>query len=383
MIRAFRCRRLTEPPDPANLRVSMSPTPSRAIQLDGLRALAMLGICWDHWVPESWNFRLPYEIGLYFFLVLTGYFITGSLLRIRDRAEETAAGGKWRWEAWKDFQWRRGLRIIAPYYVALAIAFLFLAPKLWHHIHWYLLYLTNFHIALRGEWPHGTSHFWSIAIQQQFYLFWPAVIWLTPKRLLPLAMVLFAGMAPLSRYYEHLFMPPFIWPEKISWGLFDFFGIGGLMALLIHRGFSLSSRIWKILMVVCCGAYLVFEFGPRFGLPPNRIGPFYTVILSIGLCGVIATASLGWQNIAGRFLETAFLQRVGLLSYGIYLYHNLAPIILGKTLPFLWWGPYAESIPQIAFRVALCAALTWAMTLASWKYLETPLNTARAKGRGE
>ena len=350
--------------------------PSRAIQLDGLRALAMLGICWDHWVPPSWNFGLPYEIGLYFFLVLTGYFITGSLLRIRDRAE--AKGGSWRLQAWKNFQWRRGLRIIAPYYVALAIAFVFLAPKLWHNLHWYLLYLTNFHIALIGEWPHGTSHFWSIAIQQQFYLLWPAVIWLTPRRFLPLAMILFAGIAPLSRFYEHLFMPPFVWPAKISWGVFDFFGIGGLMALLIHRGFPLSSRIWKILMLTCCGAYFVTEF---VELPPNRIGPFYATILSFGLCGVIATASLGWRNIAGKMLETPFLQKVGLYSYGIYLYHNLAPIILGKTLSFLWMGPYADSAAQIILRTACFAALTWAMTLASWNYIETPLNRLRTKGQ--
>ena len=355
-----------------------APATNRAIQLDGLRALAMLGICWDHWVPETWNLGLPYEVGLYFFLVLSGYLITGSLLRTRDKHE--AAGGEgWRWRAWKEFQWRRGLRIMAPYYVALAVALVFLAPRIGHHIHWYLLYLTNFHIALLGEWPHGTSHFWSIAIQQQFYLFWPAVVWLLPKRFLAPGMILFAAIAPLSRYYEYLFMPPFIWPHKLSWGWFDFFGIGGLMALAVHRGFPLSSRLWKILMVVGCGTYAVLEFGPRFGLPPNRIGPFYATILTIGMCGVIATASIGWNNFAGRFLETRFLQKVGLLSYGIYLYHNLAPIILGKLMFFLWWGPYAETAPIVALRIVLFAALTWGMTMLSWKYIETPLSGMRAR----
>lgn len=354
-----------------------APATNRAIQLDGLRALAMLGICWDHWVPEAWNFGLPYEVGLYFFLVLTGYFITGSLLRTRDRRE--TEGGGWRWRAWKDFQWRRGLRIVAPYYVALAVAFVFMAPKLWHNLHWYALYLTNIHIALLGEWPHGTSHFWSIAIQQQFYLFWPAVVWLAPRRFLAPAMIVFVLIAPLSRYYEHLFMPPFIWPHKLSWGWFDFFGIGGLMALAVHRGFPLSSRLWKILMVAGCGAFAVLEFGPRFGLPPSRIGLFYTTIIAIGMCGVIATASLGWRNPAGRLLEMKFLQKVGLLSYGIYLYHNLAPIILGKTIPFLWWGPYADTSPQIILRLVCFAALTWVFTMLSWKYIETPLNRMRAR----
>jgi peptidoglycan/LPS O-acetylase OafA/YrhL len=330
-----------------------TPATNRAIQLDGLRALAMLGICWDHWVPEAWNLGLPYEVGLYFFLVLTGYLITGSLLRTRDKQE--ALGSGWRWRAWKDFEWRRGLRIMAPYYVALAVAFVFLGAKIGPHIHWYLLYLTNFHIALLGEWPHGTSQFWSIAIQQQFYLFWPALVWLVPRRFLVVAMLLFAAIAPLSRYYEHLFMPPFIWPHKLSWGWFDFFGIGGLMALAVHRGFSLSSRLWKILMVTGCGTYAVLEFG------------------------VIATASVGWNNLAGRFLETQFLQKVGLLSYGIYLYHNLAPIILGKLMFFLWWGPYADTVPQTLVRIALFAVLTWGLTMASWKYVETPLNRMRAK----
>jgi hypothetical protein len=44
-------------------------------------------------------------------------------------------------------------------------------------------------------------------------------------------------------------------------------------------------------------------------------------------------------------------------------------------------GPHADSAPQIVLRTACFAALTWAMTLASWKYLETPLDRLRAKGR--
>ncbi len=356
-----------------------SPPTNRAIQLDGLRAIAMLGICYDHWVPKSWNFGLPYEIGLYFFLVLTGYFITGSLLRTRDRAESAADGDAWRWKAFKKFQYRRGLRIIAPYYFAVALAFIFLAPKLLAHIHYYLLYLTNFHIALAGEWPPGTSHFWSIAIQQQFYLTWPLLIWLCPKKYLPLAILVFTALAPASRYLSEYFTPPFVWPDKISWGVFDFFGIGGMMALATHRGLPLSSRVWKILGVVGCSIYLILQFGPHLGLPHNQIGPFYATILSIGFCGVIATASLGWNNLLGRILESKFLQRVGLLSYGIYLFHNLAPIILGKTLPFLWWGPYADSPAQILLRTTCFALLTWALTLFSWKYIETPLSRLRSR----
>lgn len=347
----------------------------RATQLDGLRALAMIGICWDHWVPEAWSFGLPFEIGLYFFLVLSGYLITGSLLRIREKEESQDSG--WRWRAWKEFQWRRGLRIMAPYYAALFLAAIFLGPKLWSHLHWYALYLGNFHIALLGEWPDGVSHFWSIAIQQQFYLIWPALVWLTPKRFLALAMILFAGIAGLWGYFEHLASPPFIWPHKLSLNWFDFLGIGGLMALAIHRGLPLASKLWKLMLCVCSGAYLLL----KFGIAPAWIGPFSGTILAFALCGVIATASIAWRNPLGRLLESKVLQKVGLLSYGVYLYHNLAPIILGKLLPFLWFGSYSDSVPQTLLRTLTFAALTWALTLASWKYIETPLDQLRSRDK--
>ena len=61
------------------------------------------------------------------------------------------------------------------------------------------------------------------------------------------------------------------------------------------------------------------------------------------------------------------------------LYHNLAPIIVGKLMFFLWWGPYAETVPLIVLRIVLFAAVTWGLTMASWKYIETPLQGMSSK----
>ena len=87
----------------------------------------MLAICWDHWCPAGWPRVFPFEVFLFFFLVLTGYLITGSLLRERDRGE--ARGGAWKAAALRNYQIRRGLRILAPYYVALALAWLFTGQR--------------------------------------------------------------------------------------------------------------------------------------------------------------------------------------------------------------------------------------------------------------
>ena len=85
---------------------------------------------------------------LFFFLVMTGYLITGSLLRERDRSE--ARGGAWKMEALRTYQIRRGLRILAPYYAALALALLVMAPDVWPGLGWYVFHLSNIHMAFLG-----------------------------------------------------------------------------------------------------------------------------------------------------------------------------------------------------------------------------------------
>ncbi|MGB6220855.1 hypothetical protein [Haloferula sp.] len=63
------------------------PTPHRSTQLDGWRAVGVLGVIWLHWAPRSWRGPLPFEIGLYFFLTLTGFLITRILLKERSIGE--------------------------------------------------------------------------------------------------------------------------------------------------------------------------------------------------------------------------------------------------------------------------------------------------------
>ena len=93
----------------------------RAVQLDGMRAIAMIAICWDHWCPPGWPRVFPFEVFLFFFLVLTGYLITGSLLRERDRNEER--GGAWKAAALKTYQIRRGLRKCEPQLFSVLLNF--------------------------------------------------------------------------------------------------------------------------------------------------------------------------------------------------------------------------------------------------------------------
>jgi len=349
----------------------------RAVQLDGLRAIAMIAISWDHWVPKGWPRLFPFEWFLFFFLVLTGYLITGGLLRERDRSEEK--GIPWRAVALKNYQLRRGLRILAPYYAALAFALLVQAPDIWKAPLWYFFHLSNIHIAQLGYWPGGTSHLWSLAMQQQFYLLWPFVIWFLPKKWLPVAMVLCAAISPVSRVLQPTMLPYFPWPHLLTWDSLDYFAIGGMFALAHHRGMSLESPGLKIISAVALAAYLVLFASNWLGYSTFGLRSLQQTFFSIALCGFIAAAITGFGGPARWILESSPLQRIGQLSYGVYLYHNIAPLAAGKILPWIFWNPWFETIPGVLIRMLVFATITWLLALASWRWIEQPLQGVRSK----
>jgi peptidoglycan/LPS O-acetylase OafA/YrhL len=337
----------------------------------------MVAIAWDHWLPKSWPRIFPFEVFLFFFLVLTGYLITGSLLRERDRGE--AAGGPWKWQSLKIYHCRRGLRILAPYYAALALAWIVRAPDVTgSSILWYVSHLSNIHMAFLSDWPSGTNHFWSLAIQQQFYLFWPLVIWCVPRRLLVAAVVIFALIGPTTRWFYPSFETWLIRPNLMTWTTLDYFGIGGLLALAVHRGMPLGGFKLGWLTGFALAGYLVLFISHSMNLPTFGFRSLQQTLLAIALCGVIAATTAGFSGSLKKILEQPLLQRIGQISYGLYLFHNLAPLVTGKLMWFLWNGHFETGWGAL-LRIAIFAAVTWGLALASWRWIEQPLQRVRSK----
>jgi len=336
----------------------------------------MMAIAWDHWCPAGWPRVFPFEVFLFFFLVLTGYLITGSLLRERGRNE--ARGGAWKAQALKNYQIRRGLRILAPYYAALILAWIVRAPDIGPGLLWYVFHLSNIHMAFLGYWPAGTNHFWSLAMQQQFYLIWPFAIWFLPRKWLVPTILVFSAIGPLSRIFHDDLAQWITWPQVLTWASFDYFGIGALFALAVHHGMSLESPGFRWLAVAAFSAYLGIFGSHALGWPSFGVRAFQQSFLAIALCGLIASGSVGFSGVAKKILEHPTLQRIGQVSYGIYLFHNLAPLVTGKICWFLWNGSFETGIGAL-FRVAIYAAVTWGLALASWRWIEQPLQGVRAK----
>jgi peptidoglycan/LPS O-acetylase OafA/YrhL len=159
--------------------------------LDAIRGLAIVIVtlyrfggggegaarCIDH----SWFIELGSR-GVDLFFVLSGFLITGILYDVKGREHY-----------FRNFYMRRSLRIFPLYYGAIAVA-VFVLPFLSsasaaafqpavEHQAWLWLYGANVVQAIRGEWNLGPlNHFWSLAIEEHFYLVWPAVIYLTTRR---------------------------------------------------------------------------------------------------------------------------------------------------------------------------------------------------------
>ena len=336
----------------------------------------MVAICWDHWRPAGWTRVFPFEVFLFFFLVMTGYLITGSLLRERDRGK--ARGGAWRLAALQTYQIRRGLRILAPYYAALALALL-VSPDVRHALGWYVFHLSNLHMAFLRDWPAGTNHFWSLSMQQQFYLVWPLVIWFLPRKWLLPAILLFSAVGPVSRSFHDAFA---VWcprPEVLTWFSFDYFGIGAIVRagrpprdVVGEPGLALDfdHRLRRLRRAVRCSRHgLADVWAALAAANPARHCALrlhcggYRRVWRVGRGGCWSTP----RSSASAGFPTAFTSST-----------TSRRCWQGKCSGFCGAMSFRAEIWEIV-RVGLFAAVTWGLTLASWRWIELPLQGVRSR----
>ena len=263
--------------------------------------------------------------GVDLFFVLSGFLITGILF---DSLEDPRFFSK--------FYARRILRIFPLYYGVLIVLFL-LTPLL--HLHWngmgWLLvgYLQNFRPALIdnfGPSPQiGLFHFWSLAIEEQFYLVWPAaVFFIRDKRKLFFTALSISAVAILLRLTLVACGFPAIDIHVNTLCRADSLLLGGALSLLYR------SRYWpRVLQFAPAGflgaAAIILASVVLVGLDPvhSRSGMFWTegiryTVLSVGFACLLAWA-LRPRSVGLWFFELLPLRFFGKYSYGIYVLHAL------------------------------------------------------------
>ncbi|MBD2297302.1 acyltransferase [Nostoc sp. FACHB-190] len=167
-------------------------------QLDALRVFAVFFIMIAHYVPENnfFYYLFPWGgIGVRLFLVLSGFLVTSILLRYKNQIE---LENKNYWLIIKKFYLRRVLRIIPIYYITIVVVTVFNIDNIRQHLFWHLTYLSNIYVSLHG-WIGYASHFWTLAVEMQFYLIWPFIILFANRKYLKEIILITIIIAPISR----------------------------------------------------------------------------------------------------------------------------------------------------------------------------------------
>lgn len=354
---------------------SSRPPPGRGMggvyqpQLDGLRAVAILGVLFHHFglqIPELFEYG-PISVRLFF--ALTGYFITIWLWRADAEAKASGAGV---WRELMVFHGRRLLRIVPPLYVSLGIAAVLGLELVRRDLPWHMFFASNFYVCKVGYWPATVSHLWSLSVQEQFYLLWPVVVLLTPRRWFPGVLAACVALAFAFRLACILsdVNPVFRW--TMLFGSLDSFATGGLIAWWSQGrlGAVLMTEMQRWLTgLVAFGCLVVARF-LRY-LP--QTDPWVATIdlfEAVFLGWVLASTAQGWRGPVGWLLSLRPLVYVGKISLGVYLYHVLINILLGPRLDAIGVGLASHNL----FHVALLSGLSIGAGALSWHLLERPLS---------
>jgi peptidoglycan/LPS O-acetylase OafA/YrhL len=337
-------------------------------QLDGLRAFAVVFTMITHYtlLRGSWLGYVPFgQMGVRLFFVISGFLITGILLR--TRAEDYLGG------ALRIFYCRRFLRIFPIYYATLLITALVNIRPVRQTFFWHLAYLSNFYFAWRVPPASPTSHFWSLAVEEQFYLIWPGLMLFLPRRHLLKVMIAAVCIGPLTRY-----IGPLIHFNAAGIGPFAFFdtlGIGAILAYLWdpELGNPTAARnLSRIGLWIGLPAYSVLLVVQYF--QPSWLGfdVWSDLALAFLFVWLVSRAAYAFSGPAGALLEWKPINYVGKISYGVYVLHAFMPVVLFYALR---WTHL--SIDNQLTRFLMLAVMSIAAASVSWHFFEKPINNLK------
>jgi peptidoglycan/LPS O-acetylase OafA/YrhL len=355
--------------------------------LDGVRGVAILLVLifhfsiYGHGLAPSGLFidRLYYRvsgagwIGVDLFFVLSGFLITGILYDAKESKHY-----------FRNFYARRVLRIFPLYYGAL-ILFLIVLPWL-RPDHsglnsmardgvWYWSYLSNVKFALDG-WPQfgAIGHFWSLAVEEQFYLLWPALVLTLSRRQLQIACLVcvigaLAVRIALSAHGNNT-AAFVLTPARI-----DALAVGAYLAVTargpegLHR---LSRLALPIAALLSLAALVIFVLRKGFaGYDPvvSTIG--LTILACLFGAVLVVALTSAHDTFVARAFGSSFLSFFGRYSYGIYVFHH--PILFFKTglvplalVPSVFGS---QLLRQLVF-VVIATAVAVTLAFSSWHLFE-------------
>jgi peptidoglycan/LPS O-acetylase OafA/YrhL len=345
---------------PANLKEGLSHP--QLPGLDGLRAFAAYFVLVYHFGYEF----IPGGLGVLAFYVLSGFLITWLMLKEQEKTTTVSLRG---------FYIRRSLRIFPAFYAYWALV---IGGKLYFEraINWpqaiaAFFYVNNYYQAINGHFTSGFSHTWSLGVEEQFYLIWPATFLLLSRARWGVARWL-AGLIVFFWVYRAVLQFWVQVPEVYIYEAFDARAdhllVGCLLAVLIRKG--LASRLWQVVCSHPACTLITLALLTISVVAANRTGqveyrnsvgflidPLLIAILIVQLIAFWRTWWWGWMN-------WAWLRYLGRISYSVYLYQQLVPPSVRRAL-----AGYPNLIQLLATAVVVTAAASLSYFLIERPFL--------------
>lgn len=326
--------------------------------LDSLRGLAIITVLYTHyWVPDT----IIGPCGVRLFFVLSGFLITRNLLRLRYAGPQNTPASKRASRRLFTFFARRLLRLWPAYYLLLGSALLLNIGHIRDVAYWHLFFTSNILFSLRHAYlPWPTAPWWTVDVEEQFYILWPFFILLPPGGLIPWLPIAAIGTGVLY----HAVMMLLGHDSFANWYLLpaslDALGAGALLAVVQWKysrfpawlpWAALASLIIMRLLEICGVYWLNYS------------------LVTIPAAALVAAGDDGFRGIPGWFMSLKPIQELGRRSYGVYLYHMF---VMGIIEHFCWRIPALSKTGPIMFITASAGSI--AVASLSWSFIELPAN---------
>jgi peptidoglycan/LPS O-acetylase OafA/YrhL len=334
---------------------------------DGLRAIAFIFVFISHKIHKGTYDTLG-SAGVMLFFALSGLLITRILVRTRvsvEAGETTALSGLRR------FYLRRSARIFPVYYATIGF---FLIASLFVHFDGFeggaplamLLYVTNIYVFTTGHWVGHFGHFWTLAIEEQFYLLFAPLLLFTPSKMAGWICAAVVVLGFVNLVGLQLAGASTLTVDLNSGFRFGYLALGGLAGLALHR----QAPRWLVSTPAQTATALALLIAPLTILRDVDLWRTYAP-------AVAATATLLVFQIARNqaapfvaFLETWPLRDLGRISYGCYIFHEFIHFynIEAAARKF---GVVFEAPDWISAPIELL--VTIGLATASWRFFERPI----------
>ena len=370
-------------PAPAREQPSLGYIPA----LDGVRGIAICAVLFVHSYPMV-TATLPQAtalmisqvadvgaFGVDLFFVLSGFLITGILVDTRSSPNY-----------FRNFYARRFLRLFPLYYAYLAVVALLLPP--FHALlrtsmadytgnwWWYILYFCNWKPGNAAGDP-WLGHFWSLAVEEQFYLVWPAIVLFLSRRYLTVCCGVLALLSFCLRVaWAH---------DHTAWNVIyrltitrlDTLALGALAALAVRsqRWRPLCEQYAGVLTLAGMAAFaIVGATTGSFSWSKEPMQTIGALTAAVGFAGLVLCAALYRSGPLYRFLLSPVLTAYGKYSYGIYVYHIVILAHCGWVASWIMHRSPSNGRPVVAILAAVVAnVVTFFVARTSYQFFEKPI----------